>query len=89
MADILAEKFTVGSYDRRCNSRSSGDRSDDMTVAEQARDAASVIKAMGVDKAIVLGGSKCYLVLSYSFYHISGTWQLSFLTYLKEEKDVS
>ncbi|HZD35657.1 MAG TPA: hypothetical protein VE130_10665 [Nitrososphaeraceae archaeon] len=25
-ADILADKFTVVSYDRRCNSRSSGDR---------------------------------------------------------------
>ena len=39
-ADILAEKFTVVCYDRRCNSRSSGDRSADMTVAQQARDAA-------------------------------------------------
>jgi pimeloyl-ACP methyl ester carboxylesterase len=53
-ADILAEKFTVVSYDRRCNSRSSGDRSADMTVAQQARDAASIIKAMGVERAIVL-----------------------------------
>lgn len=56
-ADILAEKFTVVSYDRRCNSRSSGDRSADMTVAQQARDAVSIIEAMGVEKAIVLGRS--------------------------------
>ena len=56
-ADILAEKFTVVSYDRRCNSRSSGNRNVDMTVAQQARDAASVINAMGVDKAIVVGRS--------------------------------
>ena len=56
-ADILAEKFTVVSYDRRCNSRSSGDRSADMTVAQQARDAAAIIKAMGVENAIVLGRS--------------------------------
>jgi hypothetical protein len=42
-ADILAEKFTVVSYNRRCNSRNSGDRSADMTVAQQARDAASII----------------------------------------------
>jgi pimeloyl-ACP methyl ester carboxylesterase len=56
-ADILAEKFTVVSYDRRCNSRSSRDRSADMTVAQQARDAASIIKATGVEKAIVLGRS--------------------------------
>jgi pimeloyl-ACP methyl ester carboxylesterase len=56
-ADILAEKFTVVSYDRRCNSRSSGNRDVDMTVDQQARDAASIIKAMGVDKAIVVGRS--------------------------------
>ena len=56
-ADILADKITVVSYDRRCNSRSSGDRSVDMTVAQQARDAASVIKAMGDGKAVVVGRS--------------------------------
>jgi pimeloyl-ACP methyl ester carboxylesterase len=56
-ADILADKFTVVSYDRRCNSRSSGDRSVDVTVAQQARDAASVIRAMGDGKAVVVGRS--------------------------------
>ena len=56
-ADILADKFTVVSYDRRCNSRSSGDRSADMMVAQQARDAAAIIKAMGADQAVVLGRS--------------------------------
>jgi pimeloyl-ACP methyl ester carboxylesterase len=56
-ADILAEKFTVVSYDRRCNSRSSGNRDVDMTVSQQARDAVSIIKAMGFDKAIVVGRS--------------------------------
>jgi pimeloyl-ACP methyl ester carboxylesterase len=56
-ADILAGKFTAVSYDRRCNSRSSGDRNADMTVAQQACDAASIIKAMGVKKAIVVGRS--------------------------------
>ncbi len=56
-ADILAEKFTVVSYDRRCNSRSSGDRSAEMTVAQQARDAASIIRAMGVETAFVVGRS--------------------------------
>jgi pimeloyl-ACP methyl ester carboxylesterase len=56
-ADILADKFTVVSYDRRCNSRSSGDRSVDMTVAQQARDAAIIIKATGGGKAIVVGRS--------------------------------
>jgi pimeloyl-ACP methyl ester carboxylesterase len=56
-ADILAGKFTAVSYDRRCNSRSSGNRNVDMTVAQQARDAASVINKMGFDKAIVIGRS--------------------------------
>lgn len=56
-ADILADEFTVMSYDRRCNSRSTGDRSADMTVAQQVRDATAIIKAMGVDKAIVFGSS--------------------------------
>ena len=56
-ADILAEKFTVVSYDRRCNSRSSGDRNADMIVSQQARDAAAIIKAMGVEKAILIGRS--------------------------------
>ncbi|HZB74385.1 MAG TPA: alpha/beta hydrolase [Nitrososphaeraceae archaeon] len=56
-ADILAEKFTVVCYDRRCNSRSSGNRSVDMTVAQQARDAAAIIKAMGTDQAVILGRS--------------------------------
>ena len=56
-ADILAEQFTVVSYDRRCNSRSSGDRSAEMRVVQQARDAASIINTMGFDKAIVVGRS--------------------------------
>ena len=56
-AEKLADQFTVVGYDRRCNSRSSGDRTKDMTVAQQARDAAAIIKAMGADKAIVFGSS--------------------------------
>jgi pimeloyl-ACP methyl ester carboxylesterase len=56
-ADIISGKFTTVSYDRRCNSRSSGDRSADMTVAQQARDAASIIDTMGFEKAIVIGRS--------------------------------
>jgi pimeloyl-ACP methyl ester carboxylesterase len=66
-ADMLAEKFTVVSYDRRCNSRSSGNRDVDMTVAQQARDAASIIKTMGFDKAIVVersGGATIGLELA-------------------------
>src|ERR671916_2602328 len=54
-ADILAGKFTAVSYDRRCNSRSSGNRNVDMTVVQQARDAASIIKTMGFGKLILIG----------------------------------
>jgi pimeloyl-ACP methyl ester carboxylesterase len=50
-------KHTVVSYDRRYNSRSSGERSIDMTIAQQARDAASTIKATGNGKAVVVGRS--------------------------------
>jgi pimeloyl-ACP methyl ester carboxylesterase len=56
-ADILADEFTVVTYDRRCNSRSSGDRNAEMTVAQQARDAAVVIKSIGDNKTTVLGRS--------------------------------
>jgi pimeloyl-ACP methyl ester carboxylesterase len=56
-ADILADVFTVVSFDRRCNSRSTGDQTTDMTVAQQARDAAAIIKAMRNDKAIIFGSS--------------------------------
>jgi pimeloyl-ACP methyl ester carboxylesterase len=55
--NILSDKFMVVTYDRRCNSRSSGDRITDMSVAQQARDAGAIIKAMGADKAIVFGSS--------------------------------
>lgn len=54
-ADILADEFPVVTHDRRCNSRSYGDRSADMIVPQQARDAATIIKAMGFEKAVVLG----------------------------------
>jgi pimeloyl-ACP methyl ester carboxylesterase len=57
VADILAGKYTALSYDRRYNSRSSGNRNVDMSVAQQARDAASLINKMGFDKAIIIGRS--------------------------------
>lgn len=57
VANILSGKYTALSYDRRCNSRSSGNRRVDMTVTQQARDAASIINKMGFDKAIIVGRS--------------------------------
>jgi pimeloyl-ACP methyl ester carboxylesterase len=56
-AETLADRFKVVTYDRRCNSRSSGNRSADMSVAQQARDAASIIETIGDGKAIVVGRS--------------------------------
>ncbi len=56
-AEILADKYKVITYDRRCNSRSSGDRNADMSVAQQARDAASIIETIEDGKAIVVGRS--------------------------------
>ena len=45
--DILADVFTVVSNDRRSNSRSAGDQTTDMTVAQQARDAGSDYQSNG------------------------------------------
>ncbi|WP_322060152.1 alpha/beta hydrolase [Paraburkholderia sp. J63] len=57
VADILAADYTVVTYDRRCNSRSTGDLAAPMTVAQQARDAIAVIRAFGEEKALIFGNS--------------------------------
>ncbi|WP_431933550.1 alpha/beta fold hydrolase [Nonomuraea jabiensis] len=54
---VLADRYTVVTYDRRGNSRSVVDTETDLDMAQQARDAAAVIKAMGHDKALVFGNS--------------------------------
>lgn len=54
---LLTDAYTVISYDRRCNSRSSGDTSRDMDMAQQARDAVAVIRAAGFERAYVFGNS--------------------------------
>ena len=53
-ADILADVFTVVSYDRRSNSRSAGDQTTDMTVAQQARDAQLLSKQWETTKLLFL-----------------------------------
>jgi pimeloyl-ACP methyl ester carboxylesterase len=63
-ADILADEFTVVTYDRRCNSRSSGDLSAEMTVAQQARDAALIIESIGDSKAAAVLGRSGGAVIS-------------------------
>ena len=57
ISQILADEYTIVSYDRRGNSRSTGDMSVDMDMAQSARDAAAVIRAMGAEKAYVFGNS--------------------------------
>ena len=49
--------YSVITYDRRCNGRSTGDRTRAMDMAQQARDALEIIRAAEVDKAYVFGNS--------------------------------
>lgn len=57
IADILAKDYTVVSYDRRCNGKSTGDKNVDMSVIQQARDTVAIIEAMHIGKATVFGSS--------------------------------
>jgi len=57
VSEILKDEYTVVCYDRRCNARSTGDRSLDGDIAQQARDAVAVIKAMNAKQALVFGSS--------------------------------
>lgn len=57
LADILADQYTVVRYDRRCNSRSTGDCDQDLDVAQQARDAVAIIKDMGLNQVLLFANS--------------------------------
>jgi len=58
LAELLAERFTVITYDRRGNSRSPRPEGWMSTsVAEQADDAAELLSALGLSPAIVFGNS--------------------------------
>jgi len=57
-ADLLADQFTIVTYDRRGNSRSPRPSGWTMTsVAEQADDAAGLIGSLGLSPAVVFGAS--------------------------------
>ncbi|MCS2161580.1 alpha/beta hydrolase [Scandinavium sp. H11S7] len=53
----LSDRYTVVRYDRRANFRSTGDTLAELDMAQQGRDAAAVIRAMGTEQAFVFGNS--------------------------------
>ncbi|HWI66676.1 MAG TPA: alpha/beta hydrolase [Symbiobacteriaceae bacterium] len=57
VADILADEYTVITYDRRGNSRSTRNEPQNFEVSQQARDAVAVMRAAGHQSAIVFGNS--------------------------------
>jgi acetyltransferase/esterase len=63
VAGLLADRFTVVTYDRRGNSRSvlTGP-ADDLRMSEQSGDALEVLDAVGAEKAYVLGSSSGALI---------------------------
>jgi pimeloyl-ACP methyl ester carboxylesterase len=57
LSQLLAPAYRVVSYERRGNSRSTGRPEGEMSVPQQARDAAAVLRAVGTAKALVFGSS--------------------------------
>lgn len=63
VADLLADTFTVITYDRRGNSRSDGlEPGTPTTAEEQADDAAELLKTLGLAPAAVHGNSSGALI---------------------------
>ena len=70
VAELLADTFKVITYDRRCNSRSTGSREEKMTVQQQAEDAFQVVSSLGDGNAIIFGNSGGAIVsLALAQYH--------------------
>ncbi len=57
VADILAEKYKVITYDRRANARSSRNFPNEFSIRQQSRDAMAVLKACGESEAVIIGNS--------------------------------
>ncbi|WP_345545308.1 alpha/beta hydrolase [Microbacterium jejuense] len=57
LADQLGDRFTVITYDRRANARSTANHPSAFSVAQQARDAVAILQAVGESSACVLGSS--------------------------------
>jgi len=57
LAARLSDTYTIVRYDRRANSRSTGDPQQELDVAQQARDAVAILDAVGAGQAYVFGNS--------------------------------
>lgn len=57
VANILSDEYTVITYDRRGNSRSTSNIPQNFEVSQQARDAVAVLRALGYKNALIFGNS--------------------------------
>ncbi len=57
VATLLADAFTVITYDRRANARSTSNAPQNFEIGQQSRDAVAVLRAAGAGRAFVLGNS--------------------------------
>jgi pimeloyl-ACP methyl ester carboxylesterase len=57
VSKTLSEKYKIITYDRRANTRSTMNFPDQFDIRQQSRDACAVLKAVGEDRAIVVGNS--------------------------------
>ncbi|MFY4695284.1 alpha/beta fold hydrolase [Burkholderia glumae] len=57
VADVLSDAFTVITYDRRANSRSTGARDQSLQLSQQAEDAKTIIDRLAGGDAFVFGNS--------------------------------
>ena len=57
VADILSDEYKVITYDRRANSRSTGNHPQNFDINQQSRDAVAVLAAAGETSAFVFGNS--------------------------------
>lgn len=57
VADILADQYTVITFDRRANARSTMHEPQNFEITQQSRDAVAVLRAVGAESAVVFGNS--------------------------------
>lgn len=57
LSSILSDEYTVVRYDRRCNARSTGDKTKGLDVAQQARDAVAIIHDLKQEQVLLFANS--------------------------------